>query len=329
MNLAQMRTAVRDKLTAGLGMNSNISEDLFFANSEVNFWLNAAQREVYKQIRKARSNYFERVLKTTDSSLLILGRTFVPSSLKLVSGTGNYTLPPDFVAMTLMTDLDSGTTSTGVRFTGVNSIVAERFRVLMYTNGGSMEREYLYSVIGQRTLLIRPIPQESRNIEFVYEKMLPTLRDWNTGTATTTITDNTVTFSATADCLNRMQAGDQFIMSSSATVPTADPSVDYPTIASITNSTEIELDAPYLDASASSKAYIVSSVSEIPAHHHDILVTYACRQATMKGPNPAVDEANMFGEEYNMQLRALLDEVEGRQFSDIETSEPYLGDLYE
>ena len=95
MNLAQMRTMLRSILTAGGGANQGIGTDDFWADKELNTYLNMAQSELYKIIRRARSDYFSRVVRTTDPPFLVRGVLFDPSTLRWQAGQGNYTLPPD------------------------------------------------------------------------------------------------------------------------------------------------------------------------------------------------------------------------------------------
>lgn len=324
MNLAQLRSSVRDILSAGKGLNTTLTNDTFWADGEIDTYVNVAQEELYKIIRRARSDYFTRILRSTDSPLLILGQTFTPSTLQWVAGEGNYTLPPDFVRMKLMTDLSSER----VRFMA-SDIAKNEFKVLMNQEGGSTAREYLYDILGIRTLMFRPKPAEVRDIEFIYEKRLPRLKDWNTGTVSVLKGNTTATFSVGADIQNRLVVGSELIVGTASILPTADPTETYPVIKSIDSSTQVTLEAPYLGADIATALYIVSPVSEIPEHHHYLLVAYATILGFKKGTNPHRDSVQEWQDVYNSMLPALVSDVEIRQGSDPETVTAYLEDLYD
>jgi hypothetical protein len=325
MNLAQIRSDVRDRLTAGGGLNTVISVDTFWSNSEIDSYINVAQAELYKVIRRARADYFTRIMVSTDAPLLILGQLFDPASLRWVAGQGNYQLPPDFVRMKLMTDQSSER----VRFMA-SDIAKNEFKVLMNQEGGSTAREYLYDILGVRTLLFRPKPAEVRDIEFVYEKRLARLKDWSTGTVDVLNGNTTVTFSASADIQNRVQVGNELVVGTSSTIaPIADPTETYPVIKSIDSATQVTLESPYLGPNATGMTYIASPVSEIPEHHHDLIMAWATMIGFKKGTNPHIDAVKQWEDVYNHMLPTLIADVEVRQGSDPETVTAYLEDLYD
>lgn len=325
MNLAQIRAAVRDLLTAGGGQNVDISNDTFWTDSEINTYINKAQDEVYKIIRRSRSDYFTRILRSTDSALRIRSHLFVPSTLRWVVGQGNYSLPPDFVRMKLISDISSDRVKLRA-----SDIAKNELRILMNTNAGGTTREFLYDIIGTRSLVIRPIPQDIRDFEFIYEKVLAILRDWSTGSVSVTNGSTIVTFTATADVLNRMSVGDELIVGTAAAQQaTPDPNEGYPVIKSLDSATQVTLEAPYLGATASGVAYRVSSVSEIPVHHHQMLVAFAASQGFKKGTNPHLESADLWRAEFDAMIPSLVADVETRHGSDFETVDAYLEDGYD
>ena len=325
MNLAQMRSAVRDILTAGGGLNTVISSDTFWADGEIDTYINLAQDELYKVIRRARADYFTRILRSTDSPIQILGQLFDPATLTWVAGTGNYQLPTDFVRMKLITDLSTDR----IRLLA-SDIAKSEFKVLMTQDGGSTAREYLYDILGIRTLIFRPIPQEVRDFEFVYERRLPRLKDLSTGTVTVIQNNTTVTFSPSADIQRKVAVGSELLVGTGvSTHITPDPTETYPVVKSIDSATQVTLEAPYPGANASDVAFRVSPVSEIPEHHHYMLVAYACILAFKKGTNPHMDAVSEWKDIYNSMVPALISDVEVRQGSDFEFVEPYLGDQFD
>jgi hypothetical protein len=324
MNLAQLKTQLRDLLTAGGGQNTATSKDDFWSESELGTYINMAQQEVYKIIRRARSDYFTRILRSTDSPLVISGQLFDPASLAWVAGQGNYTLPPDFVRMKLITDLSID----NVRLIG-SDIARNEFRVIMQMSGGNTAREFLYDILGVRTLVIRPIPDTERQFEFIYEKMLDPLRDWSTGNVSVVNGNNTVTFSGITDIRTVFVPGDELIVGTSTAQATPDPDTVYPVIKSLDSPTQATLANVYSGATQSGVKFTVSSVSEIPKHHHYLLVAKAAVYAFKKGTNPSSDAAALWQAEFDSMIPSLVNDVETRQGSDIETTMPYLEDIYD
>jgi hypothetical protein len=305
-------------------MNTVVTADTFWADAEVDSYINTAQEELYKAARRARSDYFVRILRTTDSPLIILGQLFDPSTLRWVADQGNYQLPPDFVRMKLMTDLSSE------RIKIIASDIAKNeFRVLMNQEGGSTAREYLYDILGVRTLILRPRPAEARDIEFIYEKRLPRLRDWSTGDVSVTNLNNTASFSVSADIQNRIVVGSELVVGTASLLPTADPTETYPVIKSIDSATQVTLEATYKDATIANAKFRVSPVSEIPEHHHNLLVAYAAMIGFKKGTNPHTDSVAQWQDVYNSMIPSFISDVEIRQGSDPETVTAYLEDLYD
>jgi hypothetical protein len=321
MNLAQMRIAVRDLLTAGGGTNTVINNDSFWGDTEINLAINQAQAEIYKIIRRARADFFTRVLRTTDSPLVIRNQLYDPSSLRWVAEQGNYTLPPDFVRMKLITDLDA---TDRVRLVG-GDISKNEFRILMNAAARESSREFLYDILGMRTLVIRPVPVEVRDFEFIYERTLPNLQDFSVGSVSVTQNNNTATFSASAQADVLFSVGDELIIGTT----TPNPNMHYPVIKSIDSSTQVTLERVYLDATAADTTYIVSNVSEIPHQHHFMLVCLATAYCFNKGTNPSADAASIWRNEFNAMVPSLVNDLESRQGSDIETVQAYLEEDYD
>lgn len=325
MNLAQMRIAVRDILTAGGGSNTVMNTDDFWNDSEINFALNRAQDELYKVIRNARADYFTRIVRSTDGSLVLRGQTFDPSTLRWVPEQGNYALPIDFVRMKLITDLSSDR----VRMSA-SDLTKSEFRILMHENAGGVTREYLYDILGVRTLVVRPIPGEARDFEFIYEKRLQPLRDYTTGNVYA-LEDSTLAIFTSSVTAN-FEVGDEIIANN--TKP--DPNKQFSVIKSIDSPTQVTLESVWVDPTydlagngTSPTSYIVSSVSEIPRHHHQLLVCLAASYCFKKGTNPHMESAAIWRSEYDSMLPLLINEVESRQGSDVETANAYLEDLYD
>ena len=76
-------------------------------------------------------------------------------------------------------------------------------------------------------------------------------------------------------------------------------------------------------------AYRASSVSPVPVHHHYLLVVLAAIYAFKQGTNPSIDSAAQWQMEADKMIPNLINDVEGRQGSDIETVSAYLEDDYD
>lgn len=329
MNLAQMLIACRNLLMAGSASNANIVNDPFWNDTQLQQFLNQAQRKLWLAIRRAHQDYFTRTLRTTESALTILGQTFTPSSLRWSANTRSYTLPPDFVRMVQMTDLDADTGANRIRVV-FDDVRTPTMRGLMNEDGGADQTgDYYGDILNGRTLIVRPIPGLTRDWEFIYERRLPPLRNRTTGTATVSNGGTTVTFSSSALANRFIEAGDELIFSTSATAPTADPSLVYPVIESVDSATQVTLEGPfYTDdgADRSAVAYIASSVSEIPVEYHDALVHYAVAQAFKIGPNAALESAMLYQGLFDDLLVDIVGDAEIRQTVEPQSVTAYLED---
>lgn len=325
MNLAQMRIAVRDILTAGGGTNMVIGNDDFWSDSEINLALNRAQDEIYKIIKNSKSDYFTRILRTTDGILTLLGQTFDTSSLRWVAGQGNYQMPIDFVRMKLITDLSSDR----VRLSA-SDLAKSEFRILMNENASGTSREYLYDILSMRTLVVRPIPDMERDFEFIYEKRLQQMRDYTIGNVYALAGSNQAIF--TSGATGNFSPGDEIM----ANTTRPDPNKQYSIIKSIDSPTQATLESVWVDPTydvggngPAPTPYIVSSVSEIPRHHHQMLVCLAASYCFKKGTNPHMEAAAIWRSEYDSMVPLLINEVETRQGSDVETAQGYLEDTFD
>jgi len=81
--------------------------------------------------------------------------------------------------------------------------------------------------------------------------------------------------------------------------------------------------------SANTVAYRVSSVSQVPSHHHHLLVVLAAIYAFKQGTNASTDIAATWQAEADKMIPNLINDIEGRQGSDIDTVMPYLEEEYD
>ena len=325
MNLSQMRILVRDALIAGFSDNNSlgpIGPDFYYQDNIINAYLNEAQNVIYQIIRRAKSDYFSRIMATTDPALVIRQKTFTPSTLKMQSGVGSYTLPPDFMRMKLITDQRLDAPKARFRFSDVTS---SDFRTVYGDTTSSRISPYLVDIIGMRTMLIRPIPTENFDVEYIYEKQLDPLSDYSVGAASIDRGQSVITFSGVD--WSFFQVGDEIILGASVAVPnTIDTTALYPVVASIDSvNNQLTIGSPLIDLKDyAGQPFIRSRSPEIPELYHYLLVAYAIRQALSKGTNANAESVDIWNDRWNSGIPNLIADVETRQISDTETSEAYL-----
>lgn len=323
MNLSQMRVAVRDALVAGLSVDTVIGPDYYYTDTIVNYYLQEAMNVLYQTIRRAKSDYFSRILASTDSSFVSRQKTFNPATLKMQSGVGSYTLPPDFMRMKLITDQRTDAPKARFRFSDVTN---SDFRTVYGDTTSSRISPYLVDILGINTMLIRPIPTETFDVEYIYEKMLEPMTDYSVGSASINRGGSTITFSASVD-FNFLQVGDEVILGSGLSAPsTIDPSAVYPVIASLDAGVfQATISSPLISlVDYSGATYIRSRSPEIPPLYHYLLVAYAVREGLRKGTNANPSSVDIWNDKWTEGLPNLIADVETRQISDSETSEAYL-----
>lgn len=325
MNLSQMRILVRDALVAGLGdgvTTGAIGPDFYYQDNIQNAYLNEAQNVIYQIIRRAKSDYFSRVMATTDVAGIIRQRNFDPATLKMQSGVGSYTLPPDFMRMKLITDQRTDAPKARFRFSDVTS---SDFRTVYGDTTSSRISPYLVDIIGMRTMIIRPIPIENFDVEYIYEKQLDPLSDYSVGAASIARGASVITF--TGVDWNYFQVGDEIILGASLTQPSAiDPTAIYPVVLSINSAAnQLTLSSPLMALQDyTGVPFIRSRASEIPELYHYLLPAYAIRQALSKGTNANAEMVDIWNTRWEAGIPNLIADVETRQISDTETSEAYL-----
>lgn len=331
MNLYQLRTAVRDAMTAGGGNNVRPAFDYFWSDTAVNYYINFAQRKLHQDLKRARRKYFVRTLNSSDSALTIFKQTFTPSTLKMQNGVGEYTLPPDFMRMLLMTDLR---TDAKARFR-FSDLVKEEFRMIYDDTPTQVIGAFLCDIIAQRTLVVRPIPQDEFNVRYMYEKRLEPLRDYSAGLCT--VAQNATSVSFTADVvMANIVAGMDLIVGVStgqnASGSAVDPSWIYPQIDSVNSAARTAtLKGPFVSADdvyAASRVFTVSGVSEIDSEYDDLLIAEAIIKGLSQGTNPHTDAALYWKGEVERLRADMVGDAEIRQEQDIETVEAYLEDEF-
>ena len=85
-----------------------------WTDEEVLDAVNTAVDTAYSLLRLADSEIVTKSVRSTDASTDLISETYAPSSLAIVSGTSDYTLPPDLVALVALIPVTAGYTD--IRF---------------------------------------------------------------------------------------------------------------------------------------------------------------------------------------------------------------------
>lgn len=272
LNLEQLARKARFEVD---GIRTGNVASALYSDEEVYSAVNAAQNRALRIMRLAGSAIPQKVLASTDPSTDLLSETYAPTSLRLVSGTINYTLPPDLVSIISIAPLTTG--YDGLRFRPLKtsqktyidqrSIPAEDLSSLNNDEGS-----LFYVRLGKRTLRIVPTVQDTIDIELIYTYMPPRLKVYSTGTVTIDAgTPTIVTGASTAWIAAGLRTPAQFISGSASVAVSL--STEYPTISTIDSDTQMTM-AKSQGALAGS-AYRVAMVPVVPGEHHEWLAMMA------------------------------------------------------
>ncbi len=166
--LLEMVTAIRTNL-------DEVSPS-FWAAADIPQFLNRAKDRVWSEVRKTRQDYFEVTRDSLDSPLTILGETYDPASFRLVAGVRDYTLPPDFQEMMSNRCVTSGFEWLRLHY---RRHTDSDFRRALENTSDQIPR--LYTLIGERTLRVAPLPDATYNWALTYVFIVPDLTS-NTST---------------------------------------------------------------------------------------------------------------------------------------------------
>jgi len=327
MNVSQLKVDIRDKLSAGGGENTALSVDTFWGDAEIINYINQGYRKVTNAIRRARAEYFTRIIKSSDSALAILGKSYDPAILKMTTGVGTYQLPFDFVRIIGIYDARE---EDKIVFRGSSVVNQEMKSLYSLSNDNNISSgTVIYDIIGKRTLLVRPKPSEDFDIEIIYERLLDPLDEYTVGTIDVTKGSDTATFTD-ADLANRFVVGDEIIVGSVTDAPIPSSSEIYVSIKSIdVGSNMVTFDSIYPFASATGAKYIRARVPEMPMQHIDALSHYGVYRGFSKGTNPNIESAHLAFNDFNSTLADITSDVEVRQYQDMQFGQAYLEDLYD
>ena len=192
MNVLQLMRQARLEIDA---IRSGGAATELWSDEEVLSAVNTSKDEAARFLRLADSNLLTKRLRSTDAAVDLISETYNPSSLRLVSGTALYTLPPDYVRAVVILPVTS--TFDGIRFLPATAQAKSTVDLVVIqdtdlTGAEGSDQVFYYYHIGARTLRFMPTPQDTIDIELLYHYRPPKLRYTNIGTITRTLASATV-----------------------------------------------------------------------------------------------------------------------------------------
>ena len=249
-----------------------------WSDEEVLSAVNTSMDEAARFLRLADSNLLTKRIRSTDSAVDLISESYSPSSLRLVSGTTLYTLPPDYVRAVVLLPL--GSTFDGVRFLPAVTQAKSTVDLVVIPNDDltgaeGSDQVFHYYHIGGRTLRFLPTPQDTIDIEMLYHYRPPKLRYTNIGSITRTVGSTTVLGTSTSWLTEGIRVPAELLPNiSSLAAVTLDAL--YATVDAIASDTALTTKKASLVSDAVALSiYYLAMVPTLPEEHHAWLAQYA------------------------------------------------------
>ena len=318
MNLLQIARQARLEVDA---IRTGGTTSALWSDEEVYSAINTALESAYRVFRLAQSEAVAKTILSTAAAADYITESYAGSSLQIVSGTVDYTLPPDFVSVLNIRPVTSG--FDGITFSPLRSsqkLYVEQRSIpntdLGSVNGGDMT--YFYLIIGARTLRIVPTPQDTIDIELMYNYQPSKLMVYSTGTVGNGgVSQVGVTGTTTTWVDVGLKTPAELVLGAVATA--VDLGLYYPTISTITSNTALTLAKARSITDAS--VYRIAMVPQIPIGYHAWL-------AQMSGAilyrKVSIEVSDASRKTLEAQLMSeITPEVSQRQMQDSVPVEPY------
>jgi len=163
--LLSLRTMIRD----------SVDEDTasFWTDAQLNRYINKSKDRVWSRIRELKDDYFDVVRSSTDGALTILGESYNASSFKIVAGTTDYTLPPDFVEMRLIEVITSGYEWVRFTFKRMNDRAFRDWRAI---TDNMTPDEFLFTLFKEPPAMsVVPKSDTALDLRITYVQVIPDL----------------------------------------------------------------------------------------------------------------------------------------------------------
>jgi hypothetical protein len=230
--------------------------------------LNIAMERAARILRLADSESLTRSLLSTGAVQEFVTEPYDPASLRLVSGTTDYTLPPDYVSIVSIMPITVGFDE--VRFlpgkSSQRNFIDERTTPsadLMTAVNSPVN--FHYTVIGERTLRIAPTPQDSIDLELVYRYRPARLLNYTAGTVDFTNLSTAVHGHGVTWVAAGLRTPAELVAGMTVTLDR-----HYQRIASFTSDVDLVLSRGWAEGSKNG-LYTISMVPPLPEEHHNWL----------------------------------------------------------
>ncbi|HJQ65351.1 MAG TPA: hypothetical protein VJ816_03185 [Gemmatimonadales bacterium] len=160
--LLEMTTAVRIAL-------DEVSPS-FWGPNDIQQFLNRAKDRVHLEVRRANQGYFEMSRSSLDGSVSILGESYDCANFRIVPGTRDFTLPPDFATLVSNRSLTSSYEWLRLSYRRHSD---PDFRDALEETTAQTPR--FYTLMGERTLRIAPLSDMTLEWALTYVYIVPDL----------------------------------------------------------------------------------------------------------------------------------------------------------
>jgi hypothetical protein len=193
--------------------------------------------------------------------------------------------------------------------------------------------EIMWDIVGERTLRIHNPPDSALAIELAYIPRSRKLQIHTTGTVAVTQNSAAVVGTTTAWVVSELNAFADLLVSSSTAAPVivtqtagliyADPTLTYQPISAITTGLALTLLGPWLTATLTGRGHMIASRFPFPVEHSHLVSDWVAYRALKKFRS--ADQA-AFKESFDEGLAALVPDTAERQSADPVFTEDYLFD---
>ena len=160
--LLELRTACRNRL-------DEVSPS-FWSNADLNDFLNGAKDRCVQEVRKLRQDYFVVTRTSLDGPVAVLSETYDCAGFRVVPGTRDYTLPPDFQELVSNRCVTSG--FEWLRLSYRQHTDPDFRRALEET---APQTPQYYTLLGERTWRIAPLSDATLDVALTYVLVVPDL----------------------------------------------------------------------------------------------------------------------------------------------------------
>jgi hypothetical protein len=160
--LLEMVTAIRTNL-------DEVSPS-FWAAADIPQFVNRAKDRVWMEVRKAQQDYFVVTRSSLDGVTSVLGESYDAAAFRLVPGTRDYLLPPDFALLLSNRVITSG--YEWLRLSNRRHTDPDFRRALEET---AAQTPRYYTLLGERTARVAPLPDVTLEWALTYVALVPDL----------------------------------------------------------------------------------------------------------------------------------------------------------